>query len=255
VSTDERSDEDQKRLLSELARGAREAFANAEQLFREASLLRDHGALDRSLFLHQISMEECAKVDLLGGWATSLLMGMPVDVAKLARAMASHKVKNRMNAYMLTPGEEETAARQRGDWKGALEAFKAMQSAFHNNSNSAKNAALYVDFIDGRFVNPSERITADMVAEFAETNRSYLGLMYPMMNMLSKWEANAESTKEVFTRFRQRMEELKAQHPNDPDRMMAIIMEEMLENARKAPPMEGARDAPPEGRVVWPRTN
>jgi AbiV family abortive infection protein len=230
---------DDKTLLSELGRGACEAFANAEQLFREASLLRDHGALNRSLFLHQISMEECAKVDLLAGWATSLLMGMPVDVAKLATAMASHRAKNRMNAYMLTPGEEEAVARQRGDWKGAVEAFKAMQTAFHNKSNSAKNAALYVDFINGKFVSPSERITADMVAELAETNRTYLGLMYPMMSMLSKWEANAESAKRFLTRLRQRMEELKGEYPNSPDRMMAIVLEEMFESERAKRPPDG----------------
>jgi len=90
--------DDEKALLNELIRGAREAFSNAEKLYVEASLLHKNGALTRSLFLHQISMEECAKVDLLGGWATSLLMGTPVNVAKLARAMASHKAKNRSSA-------------------------------------------------------------------------------------------------------------------------------------------------------------
>jgi len=229
---------DEKGLLSELARGAREAFANAEQLFREALLLRDHGALNRSLFLHQISMEECAKVDLLGGWATSLLMGMPVDVAKLARAMANHKAKNRMNAYMLTPGEEETAARQRADWSGSLDAFKAMQTAFHEKSNSAKNAALYVDFIDGKFVTPGDRITADMVAELAETNRIHLGLMYPKVQMLNKWEADPEKINVMLAQFHQRMEELKVLYPNEPDRALAVVMEEMLvsESAKLSPP-------------------
>jgi len=174
-------------------------------------------------------MEECAKVDLLGGWATSLLMGAPVDVAKLARALANHKVKNRMNAYMLNPTDDEAAARQRADRKGALDAFNKLQETFHKKSNNAKNAALYVDFIEGRFVTPSERITAEMAAELAETNRAYLGLMYPMMEMLSKWEADANRIRDVLSQFQRRMTELKAEFPDDPEKVMAVVMQEMLE--------------------------
>jgi hypothetical protein len=59
------SDND-KQLLAELVRGAEVCFANAEQLFQEASLLREHKHLARSVFLHQVAMEECATVDMIG---------------------------------------------------------------------------------------------------------------------------------------------------------------------------------------------
>jgi hypothetical protein len=45
-------------------------FENAESLYKEAEALRQAGFLARAAFLHQISMEECAKIDMLGGWAT-----------------------------------------------------------------------------------------------------------------------------------------------------------------------------------------
>ena len=230
-------------LLSELARGAQLAFANAEQLFREASLLRESGTKNRALFLHQISMEECAKVDLLGAWATSLLMGTPVDISKLARAMANHKAKNRVNAYMLKPGDDEVNAREQADWKGALDAFKAMQAAFHERSNNAKNASLYVDFVEGTFVTPDERITDDMVAEIAETNRIYLGLMHPKVQMLNRWETDSAPVKEMLAAFRQRMEELREQHPDEPDRALAIVLEEMLASELVKRPASAPEDS------------
>ena len=66
-------------LLSELARGAQKTFDNADALYREAKLLGAAGALDRALFLHQISLEECAKIEIMGAWVTSLLAGYTVD--------------------------------------------------------------------------------------------------------------------------------------------------------------------------------
>ena len=55
-------------------------------------------------------MEECAKVELLGIRATSLLMGADIDPTKLSAALARHKAKNYINAYMLMPTKEETEA-------------------------------------------------------------------------------------------------------------------------------------------------
>lgn len=66
-----------KKLLSELCRGADLTFSNAEQLYSDAMLLLESELRTRSLFLHQISMEECAKVDIIGEWATYLMLGEP----------------------------------------------------------------------------------------------------------------------------------------------------------------------------------
>jgi AbiV family abortive infection protein len=101
-------------LLSELARGAQKTFDNADALYREAKLLGASGALGRALFLHQISLEECAKIETLGAWATSLLAGYSVDEKKVVVGFASHARKNRTNAYMLAGREGTRGLEGRG---------------------------------------------------------------------------------------------------------------------------------------------
>ncbi|TGR94239.1 AbiV family abortive infection protein, partial [bacterium M00.F.Ca.ET.191.01.1.1] len=115
------------------------------RLFVEAELLAKAGAVARALCLHQISLEECSKVDSLGAWAVSLVVGFDVDQKKVLSAFARHASKNKSNAYMLKASEAESEARLRGDWDGAMAAFKDSQEAFHERSNQAKNASLYVD--------------------------------------------------------------------------------------------------------------
>ncbi len=46
--------------------GAVLIFTNAEALYEEAQLLGQAGHFARATVLHQISMEECSKVDTLG---------------------------------------------------------------------------------------------------------------------------------------------------------------------------------------------
>lgn len=65
--------------LDVLVRGAEKTFDNAERLFFEDELLAKAGAVARALCLHQISLEECSKVDTLGAWGVSLVMGLEVD--------------------------------------------------------------------------------------------------------------------------------------------------------------------------------
>ena len=125
-------------LLPVLLQGAEKAFANAEQLFREARILAEAGAAARALCLHQISLEECSKVDSLGAWATSLVLAFEVDQKKVFYALSWHAPKNKLNAYMLEVSDEEAEARARGDWKAASELFKQSQEQFHATSNQAK---------------------------------------------------------------------------------------------------------------------
>jgi AbiV family abortive infection protein len=88
-------------FLGELARGAEKTFENAEALFREAEILSAAGAFARALFLHQISLEECAKIEAMGAWATSILAGIPVDKKNVLAGLTRHGNKNRTNAYIL----------------------------------------------------------------------------------------------------------------------------------------------------------
>jgi AbiV family abortive infection protein len=224
-----------KALLSELLRGVEKTFENAEALFREASLLTQARCLSRALFLHQISLEECGKIEILGGWATSLLMGHTVDLGKVTRALASHASKNRANAYLLRRSEEEKAAQRSGDPAGAAKAFTEMQKNFHLRANTAKNASLYVDFEYGKFIAPAECITAEMVAEIAELNEEFLGLSFPKVKMLRNWNADPEQMIKVLANLEETVKDFGAKYPNDPSSMMELLLQELRTRMRKTP--------------------
>lgn len=49
-----------------------------------------------------------------------------------------------------------------------MEAFRHTQDGFHETSSRAKNASLYVDWVDGEFSAPGKRITNEMLAEIKE---------------------------------------------------------------------------------------
>lgn len=217
-----------KKLLAELTSGAEKVFANAEALYKEACILKHVGASSRALFLHQISLEECAKLEMLGAWATSLLMGYKVDSAKVKKAMANHANKNRTNAYFLKGNEKEEAAKQSGDFDAAIESFSAMQSAFHQTANRAKNDSLYVDFVNGKFVAPSESITPEMATQTANLNEEFLALSFPKLEMLRKWAANPEPIKAELSGFEKRLKELADQYSDDPRKTIDVLLQEML---------------------------
>lgn len=219
--------------LHELSHGASMAFKNAQQLYQEACLLRSHGSLSRALFLYQISLEECGKIDILGGWATSLLMGDEINLAKLAAALVRHKAKNYTNAYMLPATKQEAEARADRDWTRALEAFKQQQAEFHNDSNTAKNAALYVDYENGQFSSPDKKITEEMVADIATLNSEFLHHVHLKVDMLSGWLCNVPEIQELNIWFKSRAEELMSTGSSNPDEVMSILMRELMDRAKR----------------------
>ena len=181
--------------LFEVSQGVSKTFENAQELFQEAALLRSHGALSRALFLHQISMEECGKIEILGATAVSLLAGFETDLKRASTVVTKHKAKNYANAYLLPRTKEEKEAAESGDWKRALGAFKQHQATFHLYSNTAKNASLYVDCARGRFTAPKEAITEEMVAALADLNREFLALAQPKVRMLARWQTDTDEGK------------------------------------------------------------
>lgn len=235
--------EERNKQLSELVRGANVILENAQQLFGEACLLKDNGALSRALFLHQISMEECAKIEMLGGWATSLLMGHNVNIMELSKEFASHKSKNYTNAYMLPLSDEETQARRHGDTKDSLKAFKDLQASFHQESNAAKNASLYVDYQEGKFATPGERITEEMVLRISAANSDFLQAMRLKTEILSGWQDNEDSIAATMANFKTRLEELKTESPHDPLNAFSILMDEMMKEIA-ASRNDGQREGP-----------
>jgi AbiV family abortive infection protein len=101
--------------IKHLIEGTELTFRNANLLFNEARNLTETKAYSRASFLHQISIEECSKVEMLGAAAAELMIGREVDFKALERALRSHEVKNRSNAYYLKGSKAEMAARRSGD--------------------------------------------------------------------------------------------------------------------------------------------
>ncbi|MBN9251591.1 MAG: hypothetical protein BGO03_09760 [Mesorhizobium sp. 61-13] len=222
-----------KASIDVLAAGAAKTFENAEQLFFEAELLAKAGAVSRALFLHQISLEECSKIETLGAWAVSLIVGFDVDEKKVLAALARHASKNKSNAYMLEGSAAEKEAKSRGDFKAALDAFKKTQEEFHHASNTAKNASLYVDWVDGAFVPPGERITKEMLSEITARNAEFLGYAHNGMKMLQRLATSPDTMGDLISGFVEQTEKLRAENPDNPIPAMEALLERFLEEGKR----------------------
>ena len=186
------------------SRGAQLIFANAEALYNEAQTLGERGSFARATVLHQISMEECAKIDTLGAAATSLLLGHKVDEEKIVEKFREHKAKNHVNAYNASATKEEQAARARGDWKASSEAFKKFQRDFHVEVNTIKNVGLYVDFKDGQFMAPQDAISEGMAVAFMHLNADFLRRSDNFVRLLQRMESDPSTYADLAKRFNQR---------------------------------------------------
>lgn len=185
-------------LAHQLITGAEKTFANAEALFSEATLLANSKAWPRALLLHQISLEECAKVDSLGAAVTSLLMGHEVDVEALRRALRRHEYKNKANAYFLPISEVERLARASGNLDDAHQEFRRLQKAFHEESNNDKNASLYVDFGE-TFTSPLELISEEVFVKVRTRNEEFMSIAFNHIRMLRGWAGDLKRSAEQVT--------------------------------------------------------
>ena len=220
-------------FLNVLTQGTQRTFENAESLYREAEILAKAGATARALFLHQISLEECSKIERIGAWAISLLSGHEVDQKKVLTTLARHSSKNKTNAYMLEGTQVEKDAKARGDWKTALEEFKKLQVEFHEKSNDAKNASLYADWKDGEFVAPRERISAEMLTEIIGRNETFLSYAYKSLKMLKRLEKAPDQMQGMVVEFVETAEKMRTNKPDDAMGAMNELIAKFLDRERK----------------------
>lgn len=221
-----------KALLTEFSRGGEIIFDNATQLFNEANLLRQHGALSRALCLHQISNEECGKLEILGWYAMTVVLGGRVNYKQMAKRFRDHKAKNYANSYFAAVVGEERAAKKRRDWVGARKAFRKVQVKLHEVFNSGKNTALYVDFSEGKFIAPKSVITEHDVTAMAALNKYFLDIAAPSVRLLRRLETDEWGFREAGKTLATRLQELYAQMPRDPDKALGIAYQEALEALR-----------------------
>jgi AbiV family abortive infection protein len=202
-------------------------------------LKQEAGHLSRACFLHQISMEECGKVEMLGWWLVGALAGpdlddvlrdKPQDTQELLQELKRHKAKNLANAFLLEPTKEEKHARERKDWEGYKSASARAARDFHEKSNWAKNAALYVniDIRDGNVTTPRDSITVEMIAEIAKLNESYLRDTQRNVRMLLEWE---KGTRPDTRQLIERIVQLEKEMPDDPQKVVEVIMGELRNSA------------------------
>lgn len=179
-------------LALTLIDGAQRTFQNADALFSEARLLAGVGAAARAYFLHQISLEECGKIEILSAAVTQLLMGETVDMKRLTKAFTRHDSKNKTNAYFMPKSDAEEVAIKNNNVTVAVSEFKAMQEEFHADANGLKDASLYVD-LDAKFSSPSDVITGEELASICQPNAEFIGLTQPKVDMLACWRQDLVS--------------------------------------------------------------
>lgn len=207
--------------------GAKAIHANAAALYEEAQILGQAGAFARAAVLHQISMEECSKVDMLGAAAVSLLAGEDVDEELLARKFRDHKAKNRANAYNAEQTDEERSARERRDWHVAMAAFKDFQSAFHKGMNDIKNMGLYVDFKDGIFSSPTDIVDEATAVSTMHLNADFLRRGDDFVRLMTRFGDNPERFEIIFRALATKIESSKLDAKVDPEKVMSMVLEEM----------------------------
>jgi AbiV family abortive infection protein len=219
--------------LKVLVSGAEKMFDNAERLFCEAEILAKAGGIARPLFLHQISLEECSKINTLGAWAVSLLLGCDVNQKKVLVAFGRHEAKNKHNAYMLEQDATEKEAIARGDLKAAFDAFNQTQDEFHRASNQAKNGALYVDWADGEFVSPNERVSDAMLSDIKDRNANFLGYASNEIKMIRRLEQAPDVMRELLAGFVGQAEKLREEKPDDLVSLMDTLLAGFFDEGKR----------------------
>jgi hypothetical protein len=116
---------------------------------------------------------------------------------------------------MMDGSRGEKDAKARGDWEAAREEFKKFQMDFHEASNDAKNASLYVDRRDEEFVSPTERITPEMLAQIIERNETFLGYAKNSLKMLKRLDNSPEDLQDLIVEFIAEAEKMRAGKPAD----------------------------------------
>ncbi len=172
--------------------GARIIFENAEALYEEAQNLGQAKSFARAAALHQISMEECAKIDMLGAYTVSILTGHDIEDERIGKIFRDHKAKNHANAYNAIPTPQEQEARERGDLASASAAFKEFQRHFHVEVNTIKNAALYVDFLEGRFISPKDAIPEQIAIALMAMNADFLQRSALFIRLFQRMEGDPQ---------------------------------------------------------------
>lgn len=146
-----------------LLNGARVCRLNAESLINEAEVLLISGYLSRAYFLFQISMEEIAKIEMLGTIAIGLAFGITVDLEKAKKSFRSHESKNKVNSFHMPYSQDELMFFNQGDYENFMRAFEKNSSSYVKSKNDYKNNSLYTGWKGNDFILPESIIKKEDV--------------------------------------------------------------------------------------------
>jgi hypothetical protein len=129
--------------------------------------------------------------------------------------------------------------------------FEKGKGEFHEKSNAAKNAALYVDVQGGGCSMPSEYTTEAMVEEISDRNEEFLQYANNHVLVLSRWQDSETEFAELARWFIERAEDLRSAQLADPKQAMATLLTEAREkllnlsvNKKRSIKISAAHDHP-----------
>jgi AbiV family abortive infection protein len=160
--------------LRQLGFGISCVKSNAGNLLEEARILKNEKRTARAYALAYTACEELGKIPILVGAAARLSSNQRVDWRSFSRRFRSHESKaiqfNALDAALQVLLKAKAEGKKAIDLK-ALKVISLYGALKKRASLKERNAALYCDFQQERFVSPDEIITTeilDVLMEVAE---------------------------------------------------------------------------------------
>lgn len=164
-------------------------YENASELLEEASILYDNERYARAYFLAQIAHEEIGKLPMILHEATRAANKEKHDWKKFYKRLRSHAAKNQVNVVFDNLLEEPNF-----NWD-----FKEIKNDV-KRLNILKNASLYSDLDENKFVKPSAIVNKDSAHSRIKAVEVYMQLMTSAKLHepgIIKSVSNADSVKKV----------------------------------------------------------
>jgi AbiV family abortive infection protein len=164
--------------IEDLCRGMLAVRANAFEFLEDARLLRRSGRISRAFALAYMACEEVGKLPIMLGVATKLALGVPVNWKQATKRFHSHSSKASQFfglARAMPMLLEAVASGQKTVNREEVMQKAALGVLIGPDLFGSRNASVYCDFVNGKFVAPAEQINeemADTMLQYAETNVS-----------------------------------------------------------------------------------
>lgn len=141
-------------------------YENASELLEEANILYDNERYARAYFLAQIAHEEIGKLPMILHEATRAANKEAHDWKKFYKRLRSHNAKNQINVIFDNVLEEPDF-----NWD-----FKEIKNDV-KRLNILKNASLYSDLDENKFVKPSAIVNKGSADSRIKAVEAYMRLM------------------------------------------------------------------------------